>query len=128
MARKRVGAAALAVTLAASLLGGASAHAAGRTPSDLPPVSAGDVMLYIDDEPCGGATEGVEVMGAQAALLLAHLACCGGVAAFAGAHGSHSRPGVCRIGCPAHSPGVLRYENCLDERVQPVQVNIGEDW
>ena len=64
----------------------------------------------------------------QAALLLAHLACCGEVAAFAGAHGSHSRPGVCRIGSPAHAPGVLRYENCLDERVQPVQVNIGEDW
>ena len=26
------------------------------------------------------------------------------------------------------SSGVFRYENCLDELVQPVQVNIGQYW
>ena len=30
---------------------------------------------------------------------------------------------------PAEFPsGVFRYENCFDEIVQPVQVNIGQDW
>jgi len=71
MARIRVGATALAVTLAASLHGVGTANAAGRTPSDLPPVSAGDVVLYIDDEPCGGATEVAEVVVQQAEMSLA---------------------------------------------------------
>ena len=71
MVREWLGAAALAVTLAVSLLGAAPADAAGRKPSDLPPVSAGDVVLYIDDEPCGGATEVAEVVVQQAEMSLA---------------------------------------------------------
>jgi len=32
------------------------------------------------------------------------------------------------VGCPAFSSGILRDEHCLDKRVQPVQIDIGEDW
>jgi hypothetical protein len=67
----RAGAALAAAMLAACLLGGAPAHAAGRVPSDMPPVSAGDVVLYIDDEPCGDAAEIAEVVVQQPEMSLA---------------------------------------------------------
>ena len=71
MARDCARAAAIAATLAVSLLAAGPAGAAGRTPSDLPPVSAGDVVLYIDDEPCSDAAEVAEVAVQQADMSLA---------------------------------------------------------
>ena len=67
----RAGAALAAAMLAACLPGGGPAHAAGRVPSDMPPVSAGDVVLYIDDEPCGDAAEIAEVVVQQPEMSLA---------------------------------------------------------
>jgi hypothetical protein len=76
MAIERVGAALAAAMLAACLLGacligGGPAYAAGRVPSDMPPVSAGDVVLYIDDEPCGDAADIAEVIVQQPEMSLA---------------------------------------------------------
>ena len=51
----------------------------------------------------------------------------GMVAAVPGAPVRVLHLGVGRIGRPARPSGVFRYENCLDEFVEPVQVNIGQD-
>ena len=70
MARDYPRAAAIAAALAVSLLAAGPAGAAGRTPSDLPPVSAADVVLYIDDAPCADAAEVAEVAVQQADMAL----------------------------------------------------------
>lgn len=62
-------AAALSSALAVVLSAGPAA-AAGRTPSDLPPVSAGDVTLYIDDAPCADAADVATVAVQQAEMSL----------------------------------------------------------
>ena len=67
------------------------------------------------------------IPGGHAAPPRAQPAYCGTVAAFARALDCADHPGVGRVDCPARAPGVFRYESCLDEFVQPVQVNIGED-
>jgi hypothetical protein len=66
------------------------------------------------------------ILDREAALLLAQLPRCGTIAAFAGTMVRASDPVVGRIGFPAHASGVSRYQNRLDKRVQPVEVDVGQ--
>ena len=59
-----------AVLLAALTLAGTAA-AQGRSPSDMPRVSAADVVLYLDEAPCANATDVAEIAVQQESMPLA---------------------------------------------------------
>ena len=63
----------------------------------------------------------------HAALLLAQLPHRGTITAGAGTPDRVGSLLIGRADCLARSPGVFRNERRLDELIQPVQVNIGED-
>ena len=64
----------------------------------------------------------------QTPLLLSQLPRRGAVAAVVGTLDCVSHLHIGRVRSSMFSSGVLRYEYCLDKLVQPVQVDIGQDW
>src|SRR5260370_29782315 len=69
----------------------------------------------------------LRIQARQQALPLAQFPYFPAVTALAGTSDRRRHPCVFRIGYPALSPGVLRYQDSLDKIVQPVQVDIGQD-
>ena len=67
------------------------------------------------------------IRGREVALLLLQRPRSGMVAAFASTPDGACDPLVLRIGSPVHTSGVFRQQSCLDELVQPVQVDVGQD-
>src|SRR5712691_2689761 len=83
-------------------------------------------IIGIPDIPQPPAARIIWVRAGQAALLRTQFPPQGAVIAGAGTPGRRPYPVAGRVGCPALSPGAFRHENCPDEFVHPVQVNIGE--
>ena len=68
----------------------------------------------------------LQIRGREATLLLLQRPRGGIVAAFASTPDGACDPLVLRIGTPVHTSGVFRQQNCFDELVQPVQVDVGQ--
>jgi hypothetical protein len=79
----------------------------------------------ISQPPVAGITR---VPARGAAPLCAQLPHRSAVAPPPGVADRSGQPGVFGICGPGNSPGVFRDQDCLGEFVQPVQVDIGEDW
>jgi len=69
----------------------------------------------------------LRISGRESALLLAQRPRRGFVAPFAGLVVRRAYPAGRRVTSPADTAGVPRYQNCLDKRVQPMQVDVGQD-
>ena len=85
------------------------------------------VIVCVPDIPQPPVAGIAGIPAGQAAQLLAQLRTARGRRAGGPAR-SRSSPGCTRCCCLRSPSGVFRNENCLDELVQPVQVNIGQDW